>query len=338
MAASADVKVALAVARTMRRRVGGLLDSLEAVDRTIRSMNDLPAFLEVDPTRRLATILAQLDHPSATPVPNRNGGRSPAPGGRHATAERPSLQPTPRPMLVPAELGAAAHAGAARAVAQNDPKPTRRPRLQRTDLATLRERLRRDGGAAAGTTVEAERAPVVGDAPVRREAAAPGLPIPLRGPADDPIEDAWIDGASQRPHVGDQQDGWRRRRLSPTTRATPEPASQPDLTLPPTNDGPGPAVSRSPVIARPIRPLHATDRQAIGPREGDPLVPYEHGTQRIDPPSVTSGPDRTASVPRVIDGATRVPSGSMRERIVHRLDDDASLLKEAAWRAGIDPT
>jgi len=337
MAASADVKVALAVARTMRRRVGGLLDSLEAVDRTIRSMNDLPAFLEVDPTRRLATILAQLDHPSATPVPNRNGERSPAPGRRHATAERPSLQPTPRPMLVPTELGAAAHAGAARAVAQNDPKPTRRPRLQRTDLATLRDRLRRDG-AAAGTTVEAERAPIVGDAPVRREAATPGLPIPFRGPADDPIEDAWIDGASQRPHVDDQQDGWRGRRLSPTTRATPEPTSQADLTLPPADGGPAPDVSRDPVAARPIRPLHATDRWVSGPREGDAVVPYERGSQRIDPPSTTSGSDRTASVPRVIDGATRVPSGSMRERIVHRLDDDASLLTEAAWRAGIDPT
>lgn len=336
MTASADVKVALAVARTMRRRVGGLLDSLETVDRTIRSMNDLPAFLAIDPTRRLAAVLAQLDQPSATQVPNRSGGRSPGPAGRHVAAERPSLQPTPGPMLVPAELGAAAHAGAARAVAQTDPKPTRRPRLQRMDLATLRDRLRRDG-AAAGTTVQAEGAPVVEDAPVRRESVTPDMPMPFRGSANDPIEDGWIDGASQRPHVSDQQDGWRRRRPSSMTRATPEPTSQPDLTLPPATDGPAPAVSRNPVVARPIRPLHTTDRRVSGPHEGDTLVPYERGSQRIDPPSATSGSDRTASVPRVIDGATRVPSGSMRERIAHRLDDSATLLKEAAWRAGIDP-
>ncbi len=334
MAGSAEVKAALAFARTMRRPAGSLLAFLDRLDRLAADVHALPDFMVTDPATALDALLAA---PPAA-ADEQTGGR--ARGGLTGVSARPaSVRPVPqpaaplaRPATAPAGVVEAARAGADRA----QPAPaTPRQRLRPADVRTLRDKVRR--GEALPTPAGRAGADSADAPAMRAGAASPALPAP-RDRAGAAMADATRVPATAR-HAAPLTPTQARRFRPPAATAVPPTQAQAgDI-----GDGAPPPHARAGLDAvtygsPPAGGANSLPEATESAARTDTALPGQITAPSAadTAPQPAATPARRPLIPAPIapPRAAIDPAASRGARL--RLDDAGTDLTEATWRAGID--
>ncbi len=342
MTVSSDVKVTMALARTMRRPGRGLSIQLERLDRFVQALDTTPDILAVNPVRGLERFLAM----PADAAPG-SGVRSVPWADSDLIAISQRYRGTPAPADRPAVARGEDYASATQprlpgGMAASDVR-TSRARTRIDELRAIRDKLRAgvDGGrqtrhGADGTSLALTMPGQHRDGVTGSDTLSSRVALSQPAVSDIPRHGQGIPDGSQESGV---QRPVRSMNLSDTADHVTGPALVSHVSTLPVDGLAARDLRRGSGAGRMFddrgfRPVPGVDQPAIpaGARSTEPSRRMSVSADRAAYPKPTlAGPERR---PSLVSGSSGRPADAQAPD--HRLDDDARALDEASWRAGID--